>query len=217
VRIRDNGIGIAPDQLPRIFEMFAQVDTSLDRVTSGLGIGLTVAARLVGMHGGRIEALSEGKSRGSEFVVRLPILAEGATSPRPEEGAEATSPIYRILVVDDNQDSAQSLALLLKCMGHETKTALDGVEALEAAEASRPDVVLLDIGMPGVSGYEVCRRIREQPWAKAMTLIAQTGWGQDEDRRRTREAGFDGHLVKPVDPEDFLKLVKGVSRRRGGD
>src|SRR4030095_15624481 len=203
--------------LPRIFHMFAQLAPSFEGTRSGLGIGMTLVAKRVGMHEGRIETQSDGPGLGSEFVVRLPILTGEAAESRPETTGEATTRSYRILVVDDNRDSAESLALLLKSMGHETRTAFGGMEALEAMESSRPDVVLLDIGMPGLNGYDTCRRIREQPWAKAMTLIAQTGWGQEEDRRRTREAGFDGHLVKPVDADDFLKLVKGVSRRRSND
>ena len=211
VRVRDQGIGIAPDQLSRIFDMFAQIDTSLERAKSGLGIGLTLVKSLVELHGGAIEAHSEGPDKGSEFVVRLPVC--GAPLPRrePETAAVPETRSYRILVADDNRDSAQSLALLLKLMGHETHTAMDGVEAVEAAETLHPDVVLLDIGMPRLNGYDACRRIREQPWSRSMTLIAQTGWGQEEDRRRTKEAGFDGHLIKPVDPDVLLKLVASLS------
>jgi PAS domain S-box-containing protein len=209
VRIRDEGIGIAADQLARIFDMFAQVDTTLERTKTGLGIGLTLVRKLVEMHGGRIEAHSEGPGKGSEFVVRLAVPAAAPAPARSAAKAQvaAEAKSYRILVADDNRDSAHSLALLLQLMGHETHTAMDGVEAVESAEAIHPDIVLLDIGMPRLNGYDACRRIREQPWSRSMKLIAQTGWGQEEDRRRTEEAGFDGHLIKPVDPEVLLKLV----------
>lgn len=171
---------------------------------------------IVRRHGGRIEATRAGRGQGSEFVVYLPLLSMGAASAfrravdsvvagEAMPGTEATR--YKILVVDDNRDSAESLAILLKLMGHDTHMAFDGIEAIAAAEKIRPDVVLLDIGMPNVDGHDACRRMRALPWAKDMLLIAQTGWGQDEDKRRTSEAGFDGHLVKPVDPDDLLRLV----------
>ncbi len=212
VRVRDHGIGIAAEQLSRIFDMFAQVDTSLERAKSGLGIGLTLVRNLVEMHGGSIEARSDGPGKGSEFVVRLPVTAEPALERAPDKKAvPADARSYRILVADDNRDSAHSLALLLKLMGHETHTAMDGIDALEKAEAIHPDVVLLDIGMPRLNGYDACRRIREQPWSRSMMLIAQTGWGQEEDRRRTEEAGFHGHLIKPVDPDILLRLVASLS------
>ncbi|HEU5182818.1 MAG TPA: ATP-binding protein [Candidatus Polarisedimenticolia bacterium] len=211
VRVRDQGIGIAPDQLSRIFDMFAQVDTSLERAKSGLGIGLTLVKSLVELHGGAVEAHSEGPGRGCEFVVRLPVPGAPVARRLAPAAAAPETRSYRILVADDNRDSAQSLALLLKLMGHETHTAMDGVEAVEAAQTLHPDIVLLDIGMPRLNGYDACRRIREQPWSRSMTLIAQTGWGQEEDRRRTEEAGFDGHLIKPVDPDVLLKLVATLS------
>jgi CheY-like chemotaxis protein len=205
VRVKDNGIGIARDQLDRIFDMFAQVDTSLTRSRSGLGIGLTLVKSIVEAHGGRVVARSEGENCGSEFEVTLPTLAESRLrSPEPAAHPEST---FRILVVDDNRDSAESLALMLKLSGHETEISLDGEQALAAAATFRPDVVLLDLGMPKVNGYEVCRRLREQPWGETMTVIAQTGWGQDEDKRRTEAVGFDAHLVKPVDPAALMKVL----------
>ncbi|MDQ3564040.1 MAG: ATP-binding protein [Pseudomonadota bacterium] len=220
IRVRDNGIGIAADQLARIFDMFTQVDTSLERSVGGLGIGLTVVKNLAEMHAGMVEVHSAGLGQGSEFVVRLPILVETAKPPPEPTVSEATpTTTRRILVVDDNRDSAESLAMLLKLMGNETHTAYDGFEAVEAAAAFRPDVILLDIGLPKLNGYEACRRIREQPWGKDMVLVALTGWGQEEDRRKSREAGFDGHIVKPVDPTALTKLLAetGASAPPVGD
>jgi CheY-like chemotaxis protein len=165
------------------------------------------------MHEGTVEARSGGVGQGSEFVVRLPILVGASQlSPKPPSTLAPTK-TYRILVVDDNWDSSESLAMLLKLGGHETHTAHDGSAAVEAAEALRPDVVLLDIGLPDLNGYEVARRIREQPWGKGMVLIALTGWGQEEDRQRSREAGFNAHLVKPVDHVALIKLLA----ESGGD
>jgi len=220
IHLRDTGIGIAVAELPRLFDMFTQVDSSLERTRDGLGIGLTLVKTLVEMHGGTVEARSEGLGRGSEFVVRLPILAE-ASSPRPRETIRAAAPTVRrrVLIVDDNEDSAESLAMLLQLSGHETHVAHDGVEATDMAQCVRPDVILLDIGLPGLNGYEVCRRIRAQPWGSAVTLVAVTGWGQQEDRQRAREAGFDTHVVKPVEHEDLLKLLDLLppSQTTGGE
>jgi len=212
VRVRDEGIGIPTEQLSRIFDMFAQVDTSLERRNAGLGIGLSLVSSLVDLHGGKVEAHSEGPGHGSEFVVRLPTIAGGAV--RQMEEGEKPMKRYRMLVVDDNRDSAESLALLLKLTGHDTRTALDGEAAVREAAENQPDVVLLDIGMPKLNGYDACRRIRSEPWGRDMILIAQTGWGQDDDRRRTEEAGFDGHVVKPVDPDDLIKMVARLSTAR---
>ncbi|HYV17848.1 MAG TPA: ATP-binding protein [Verrucomicrobiae bacterium] len=213
VRVRDAGIGIPAEQLSRIFEMFTQVDTSLERRSTGLGIGLTLVSRLVELHGGRVEARSEGPGTGSEFVVTLPTAGPPAVRQDAREG-DRPMKRYRMLVVDDNRDSAESLALLLKLTGHETHTALDGEAALTAAQETKPDVVLLDIGMPKLNGYDACRKIRSEPWGQSMILIAQTGWGQEDDRRRTEEAGFDGHVVKPVDPDDLMKMVARLSLSR---
>jgi PAS domain S-box-containing protein len=194
VTVADTGAGIPPDKLSSIFEMFTQIDGSLERSQGGLGIGLTLAKRLVQMHEGSIEAHSAGEGRGSEFVVRLPVMIghPDAAAP-PARAMDEPAHTHRILVVDDNQDSASSLAMLMQMTGHETFTAADGPAALEAMERHRPEVVLLDIGLPTMSGYEVCRRAREQPWGNDMLIIALTGWGQEEDRRKSREAGFDGH------------------------
>jgi len=208
IRARDNGIGIAANQLPRIFEMFVQIDTSLERSVSGLGIGLTLVKSLVEMHDGTVEAHSAGAGQGSEFTVRLPILVE-TPKPLPEPTAHdpTTTTDYRILVVDDNRDSATSLAMLLNLTGNKTHTAYDGLEAVEAAATFRPDVILLDIGLPNMNGFEACLKIREQPWSKDIVIIALTGWGQDEDRRKSQEVGFNGHLVKPADHAVLMKLL----------
>jgi PAS domain S-box-containing protein len=208
IRVRDTGIGIDAEQLPRIFDMFMQVDTSLERSTSGLGIGLTLVKNLVEMHDGTIQVHSAGVGEGSEFVVRLPVMDESTQQPQlPAESGLAPTKSRRILIVDDNRDSAKSLAMLLKLTGNETHTARDGLEAVEAAERIRPDVVLLDIGLPKLNGYEACRRIRQQPWGKNMVLVALTGWGQDDDRKKSSDAGFDGHLVKPVELVVLNKLL----------
>lgn len=214
IRVRDDGIGITSEQLPRLFDMFMQADTSLERSRDGLGIGLTLVKTLVEMHGGTVSVRSGGLGHGSEFVVRLPILAQAA---KPAPGRSAIEPPdatrRRILIVDDNADGAESLAMLLALDGHETYTAHDGLAALEAAERLRPDVVLLDIGLPKLNGYEVCRRMRERPWGRDMLLVALTGWGQEEDRNRSREAGFDSHLVKPVDDQALRELLARADRR----
>jgi len=209
VSVKDNGVGIPTALLPHIFEIFMQVDPSLERSQSGLGIGLTLVKRLVEMHGGSIEARSEGIGKGSEFIVRLPLPIEkpavGQSAGTP--GKEQPTAARRILIVDDNRDSTESLALLLKISGNVTRTAYDGLEAVEAAERFQPDVVLLDIGLPKLNGNDAARRIREQPWGKDMMLVALTGWGQEDDRRRSKEAGFDHHMVKPVDYSALMTLL----------
>jgi PAS domain S-box-containing protein len=215
VTVMDSGIGIPADKLDAIFEMFTQVDSSIEHSQGGLGIGLTLVKRIVEMHGGTVTAHSAGAERGSTFEVRLPALREPATTAVPAADRPQTSNgTYRILVVDDNQDSADSLAMLMELHGHDVAIAHDGQSALEFAERQRPDVVLLDIGLPVLSGHDVCRRIRQQPWGQAMVLIALTGWGQDEDRRRSQEAGFDGHLVKPVDHTRLLALLASLTEPR---
>jgi len=212
VTVADTGMGIPRDKLTTIFDMFAQVDRSLEHSQGGLGIGLTLVKRLVEMHGGSVEARSAGEGKGSEFIVRLPIAVGVSDASAPGETQDKTSAAtQRILVVDDNKDSADSLALLLELTGHEVFTSHDGQHALDLVEQRRPDVVLLDIGLPMLSGHEVCRRIRQQPWGKDIVLIALTGWGQEEDRRRSREAGFDGHLVKPVDHTHLLALLTSLT------
>jgi PAS domain S-box-containing protein len=211
VRVKDTGVGIPAEKLPRLFEMFFQVDRSVERSQGGLGIGLSLVRRLVELHGGSVKAHSAGVGKGSEFIVRLPILAE-MPKPQPlqepiDNGKPKAMTARRILVVDDIRDSADSLAMLLRLGGNEVQTAYDGLAAVEAAERLRPDVVLLDIGMPKLNGYEACRRLREQPWGQGLLLVALTGWGQEEDKRRTEEAGFDAHLVKPVDPNALMNLL----------
>jgi PAS domain S-box-containing protein len=208
VSVRDNGIGIPADQLSHIFEMFSQVDQTLERSQGGLGIGLTLVKRLVEMHNGNIEARSDGLGKGSEFIVRIPLVLDTAPPTAKREGKQPEiETSLRILIVDDNRDGADTLAMMLKAAGNDIRTAYDGEQALAACEAFRPEVILLDLGLPKLNGYEVCRRIRQQPWGKQMVIIARTGWGQDEDRQRTREAGFDHHLVKPVDRSALLKLL----------
>jgi signal transduction histidine kinase/CheY-like chemotaxis protein len=201
ISVRDTGIGIAADVLPNVFDMFMQVDRATNRAQGGLGIGLTLVRSLVELHDGSVSVQSEGPGTGSEFVVRLPVVAEKQRSARvePSSSAYGAIPSRRILVVDDNVDSAKTLGMLLKYLGADVHVVNDGVAALAAVEKYRPDVVLLDIGMPGMDGYEVARRIRELEGVGGVTLIALTGWGQEDDRRRTREAGFDHHLVKPAD------------------
>jgi CheY-like chemotaxis protein/two-component sensor histidine kinase len=212
VSVRDAGIGIPSDKLAHIFEMFSQVDGALERSQGGLGIGLTLVKRLIEMHGGHIEARSDGLGKGAEFIVRLPVVVDAyvrCDSSHREEAAVPKSSL-RILIVDDNRDGADSLAMLLRFMGNETRTAYDGQEGVDAAEEFRPAVVLLDIGLPTLDGMEACRRIRSQPWGKNIVLIAVTGWGQEEDRRLTHEAGFDHHMVKPVNPTDLMQLLAGL-------
>jgi signal transduction histidine kinase/CheY-like chemotaxis protein len=211
IRVRDNGIGIAADLLPRLFEMFVQADTSQERSREGLGIGLTLVKTLVETQGGTVEAHSEGPGLGSAFVIRMPTVAE---TPRPLPPETVPEPLpairRRILVVDDNEDAAEWLATVLRLNGHETHVAHDGLEAIRSAEEIRPDAMLLDIGLPRLDGYEVCRRIRAQAWGQDLLLIALTGWGQEEDRQESRDAGFDAHLVKPVDDEVLLKLLASL-------
>jgi signal transduction histidine kinase/ActR/RegA family two-component response regulator len=208
IRVRDTGIGLDADQLDRIFGLFAQVDNSLERARDGLGLGLTLVKKLVELHGGTVEARSAGPAKGSEFIVRLPLLRGQPLAPaRQLSGIKPETPVPRhILVVDDNRDSATSLAMLLKLMGHTVDTAHDGLEAVEKAAKLHVDVILLDIGMPRLNGYEAARRIREQQ-QEGLRLVALTGWGQEEDRRRSDEAGFDAHLVKPVDLAALTKLL----------
>lgn len=208
LRVKDTGIGIPPHELSRIFEMFSQLDQSMERVHGGLGIGLHLVKRLVEMHGGEVEARSDGPSLGSEFVVRIPALradAAGARVPRSAQLIPATG--QRVLIVDDNADGADALVLLLQSAGHETYVAYDGPAAIDAAQRVAPDVILLDIGMPGMDGHEVCRRIRLAPLASKPTIIALTGWGQQSDRQKSKDAGFDHHLVKPVDFDALAALL----------
>jgi CheY-like chemotaxis protein len=188
-----------------------QMDRSLGRSQGGLGIGLTLAQQLVRMHAGRIEAHSAGIGQGSEFIIWLPLAEITPALITAGGPGQRLAPVRRrVLVVDDNEDAAASLSLLLEVMGHEIYTAYDGLEALTTAAMFRPDVILLDLGMPKLNGYEAARQMREQPWGKQVTLIAITGWGQERDQRRTQEAGFDHHLVKPVDPALLESLLASL-------
>jgi CheY-like chemotaxis protein len=206
VSVKDNGIGIAPNLLSQVFDMFMQVDRSTRRSQGGLGIGLTLVRSLVSMHGGSVEAKSDGPGLGSEFIVRLPLATEVAL---PAETSRRVQPLpsRRILIVDDSRDGGESLAMLLRVLGAEVALAHSGRVALECVDTFHPDVVLLDIGMPGMDGYEVARRIRANPTHRHISLIALTGWGQDEDRQRSTAAGFDHHLVKPADIDQLRQLL----------
>jgi signal transduction histidine kinase/DNA-binding response OmpR family regulator len=213
VGVKDTGIGIAPDMLPKVFEWFTQVHRDQKRSHGGLGIGLTLVKRLVEMHGGAIQASSDGPGKGSHFVVRLPLLvsAVDANSQPVEDSQSSPSPVKsRILVVDDLKDTAESLAMFLRFMGNEVRIAYDGEEAVDAAAEFHPNLALLDIGLPKLDGYEVCRRIRQLPLGSEMVLVAVTGWGQEEDRRKAKEAGFDHHMIKPVACEAVEKLLQSL-------
>ena len=212
VRVRDTGVGIAPEVLPRIFDLFTQAERSLDRSQGGLGVGLALVQRLVEMHGGSVAA-SSAVGQGSEFVVRLPVAPPPqpqASSP-PTETAQPTGRSLRVLVVDDNVDTVTTLAMLVQESGHEVRTAYDGSAVLETALDYRPNVVLLDIGLPGLNGFEVAKQLRQQPALQNAVLVAMTGYGQESDRRRSREAGFDHHLVKPGDFGKMLQILATVS------
>jgi PAS domain S-box-containing protein len=207
VAVKDDGIGIPADMQASIFEMFSQIDRSLENGYTGLGIGLTLVKSLVEMHRGRVEVQSAGEGQGSEFRVWLPILVEPAAKPQPDSSEAADQKLkLRVLVVDDNKAAADMLAMVVKLLGNEVRTAYDGLQGVEAAAEFRPDVVLMDLGMPRMNGYEAARHIREQAWSDGIVLVALTGWGQEEDRQRTREAGFDHHLVKPAEPAALQKL-----------
>ena len=206
IRVKDNGIGIATDVIPKVFELFTQAGEPRDRSEEGLGIGLALVRRLVEMHDGHVRVYSDGIGRGTEVIVTLPLIEAVRPADLPEPSAEL--PGCRIVLADDNEDAVAALELLLKSWGHEVKTAADGLEAVEAVAAFSPKVVLLDLGMPRVDGYEAARRIRKQPHGKDVVIIALTGWGQPQDRIRTREAGFDAHLVKPVSDEELIRTIK---------
>ncbi|MDZ4820263.1 MAG: ATP-binding protein [Planctomycetota bacterium] len=212
VTVRDNGIGIPSDMLPRIFDMFTQVDQSLEESHGGLGIGLTLVRRLVEMHDGSVEARSNGPDEGSEFIVRLPLLIPMQDQPQPKSQVPKAKTLSgcRILVVDDNKDSAETLGMLLQLKGNHLRIAYDGLEAVQIAESFHPELILLDIGLPKLNGYDVARHIRQQEWSRGMILVALTGWGQDEDRRLSQDAGFDFHLVKPVELAALEKLLAGL-------
>jgi PAS domain S-box-containing protein len=217
ISVRDTGIGIAPDMLPRVFQMFTQVDRDGKHTQGGLGVGLALARQLVEMHGGRIEGRSQGKGQGSEFVVRLPLAEQQlpAVDDASPERDQNQAPSSCVLIVDDNRDAAHSLGLLLRMLGHDVQTANDGPSALQVLASYRPAVILLDLGMPGMDGYEVVRRARELPQCKDSIFVALTGWGQEEDRQRTRDAGFDHHLLKPVNLGALKVLLTEAQGRKG--
>jgi PAS domain S-box-containing protein len=214
IKVRDTGMGISAETLPQIFEMFTQAERTINGSAGGLGIGLTLVKRLVEMHGGTITARSEGRGKGSEFIVRVPLALSQPARPeirarQKKRKTEKRRPI-RILVVDDNQDSADSLGLLMKLLGNEVRIVHDGLAAVDVANEFEPRVVLLDIGLPTLNGYEAAKKIRQQPWGNRAVLIAVTGWGETVDRQRSKNAGFDHHLVKPVDPDVLTSLLTSL-------
>ena len=213
VTVRDTGIGIAPDMQGRLFEMFSQAEPAMQRSQGGLGIGLSLVRGLVEMHGGKVEAASEGVGRGSEFVVRLPLPLEDVRDAVnvQQPGAALVRLARRVLVVDDNRDSADTLSTLLKVMGCEVGVAYDGEEALRRGREFKPDAVLLDLGMPRLNGFQACEAMRREPWGRTICIVALTGWGQEEDRQRTQQASFNAHLVKPADPGKLTELLASIS------
>jgi signal transduction histidine kinase/ActR/RegA family two-component response regulator len=216
VRVRDNGVGISAEMLPRIFDLFMQADRSIDKAQGGLGVGLSLVRTLLQMHGGTVDVSSDGPGQGSEFTVWLPIAPkrQSLRNDKEEQGGSASlPPLRRVLVVDDNVDAAQSLAMLLRIMGQDVRTAHDGNAALEVARDFRPEIAFLDIGLPGMSGHELAQLIRDEPCCAGALLVAVTGWGQEEDRRRSRAAGFDEHMTKPANPA----LLAGLLLRAGRD
>jgi PAS domain S-box-containing protein len=226
IAIRDSGIGLTQEALPGLFTMFSQVNSAIDRAEGGLGIGLALVKGLVVLHGGRVEVRSEGLGRGSEFIVHLPhrVLAPANALAREEDTGAANASVVRrgrILVADDNRDAAESLALVLRFSGYEVSIAFGGAEALEIGQRERPRAAIIDIGMPGVSGHEVARRMRLEAWGRNAVLIALTGWGQEQDKQAAKAAGFDEHLTKPVDPDDVERvlddLLSGTPDEPGAD
>jgi CheY-like chemotaxis protein len=216
VSVADNGIGIPAQILPGIFDMFTQANTSVDRAPAGLGVGLALARYLVQMHGGTIDAQSEGLGRGSRFTVSLPLaVGTGNTAAQPEAASGGSATRCRILVVDDNYDFATSLAMILRDLGHDVRVAHDGIEGLRAAEGFQPAVAFLDIGLPGMSGHELARRLRQTHTQGNLVLVAVTGWGQESDKQRAAQAGFDFHLVKPLDPAAIPSILSAAERHRG--
>lgn len=215
--VRDTGIGIAAEAMPHIFDMFLQVDRRSEKAAGGLGIGLALVRGLVEMHAGSVTGSSDGEDKGSTFVVTLPVCDGNVRTPgmvRAE--AEPVLPIHprRILVADDNRDSANSMAMVLRLMGHEVRIAYDGLDAVRAAEEFRPDAVFMDLGMPKLNGYAATQQIREQPWGQSMIVVALTGWGQDTDRAQSRTAGCDGHLVKPASGRELQRTLVELEAQR---
>lgn len=214
ITVRDTGVGIPAAVLPHVFEMFTQGEQARARTLGGLGIGLTLVKRLVEMHGGTVHAESGGQDKGSTFVIRVPALADASPGEHaePDRPGPMSPPPLRMLIVDDNRDAADSLAMLLRTTGSEIRTAYDGLEALQVASEFRPEVVLLDIGLPKIDGHEVAQRLRHEAWGRRVCLIAVTGWSDESDRARSRAAGFDHHLVKPLDTAHLAQLLGSVER-----
>lgn len=213
LRVRDNGVGIAPDLLPNIFDLFTQANRTLDRAQGGLGIGLTLVKKIVELHRGMVEAKSTGIGQGSEFVVRLPTLvSQPLQKSKPFRIAEPFTQTSRVLVVDDNVDAADTIVLLLRQFGYDVQAAYSGEAALSAVNEFQPNIVILDIGLPEMDGYEIARRLRHLPQLADVWLIAMTGYGTDTDQQRSKEAGFDHHLVKPVDPQKLEELLADLSQ-----
>jgi CheY-like chemotaxis protein len=218
ITVEDNGLGIAPERLPEIFQLFAQGERSIARSEGGLGVGLTIVQRLAELHGGSIDAHSDGPHLGSVFTVRLPAAAGGMqlpSAPSAQPGDEDISPARRLLIVDDNADSANAMAKILRLGGHDVAVAFDGDEALASARSRCPEAVVLDIGLPGMDGYEVARRLREECSCEKALIIAVTGYGQDQDRAMALEKGFDHHLVKPVDLGELKRILAGKNAAIG--
>ena len=217
IAVKDNGVGIPAEKQHQVFEMFSQVNDPLNRGNTGLGIGLTLVKSLIDMHGGGIAVQSDGAGRGSEFIVTLPIAAACEESPVAQplteslSANEPTSSSIRVLVVDDNAAASHMLSRIVQTLGNETQVAADGAQAIAAAEAFRPHVIFMDIGMPRMNGYEAAERLRQEPWGKDIVLVALTGWGQEEDRRRTQRAGFNHHLVKPADLDEVQQVLASVA------
>jgi CheY-like chemotaxis protein len=215
IAIRDSGIGLTQESMPGLFTMFSQVNSAVDRAEGGLGIGLALVKGLVALHGGRVEVRSEGLGRGSEFIVHLPhkVLAPNAAEVIEDTHGAANAPEVRrchVLVADDNRDAAESLAMVLRFAGYEVSIAFNGAEALELGGQKRPRAAIIDIGMPGMSGHEVARRMRLEAWGRNAVLIALTGWGQEQDKQAAKAAGFDEHMTKPVDPETVERILAGL-------
>ncbi|MEX0867996.1 MAG: response regulator, partial [Pirellulales bacterium] len=215
--VTDNGIGIPAEMRERIFEMFAQIEHPTDKAYAGLGIGLTLVKSLVELHDGRITVESPGCNQGSTFSVQLSTTKELPEVEQESTTVSASQTGCRVLIVDDNQAAAQLLGVVVKTLGNEVRRAGDGQEAIAVAAAFRPHVILMDIGMPRMNGYEAAQHIRQQTWGQGIKLVALTGWGQEEDRRRTKEAGFDHHLTKPAEPSELEKLFREMTASQAGN
>ena len=208
LRVEDNGYGIAPELLPRVFDLFVQGERTLDRAQGGLGIGLTLVRRLVQLHGGTVSALSEGPGRGSVFTVRLPMISGPQTTQSPSASDFPNTCVRRVLIIEDNRDAREMFRMMLELAGHEVLEAEDGVKGLEMLKAARPDIAVIDVGLPGLNGYEIANRFRAEPHSNKVTLVALTGYGTPEARERSRAAGFDHHLIKPVDTQALQEIMR---------